>query len=107
MAEAIRGWRLHDIQASGSTKSLSHAGIESACHSPKTSQGPKKSDTRLEADVFVLPVVKAGREAKVGNLKPETTYYFKVAAINAVGQGPYGDAVMVPLRSVSFPCHLR
>ena len=25
----------------------------------------------------------------------ETEYYFKVAALNAVGQGPYGEVVMV------------
>ena len=38
---------------------------------------------------------KAGREAKVKDLMPETEYYFKVAALNAVGQGPYGEVVMV------------
>lgn len=38
---------------------------------------------------------KAGREAKVGDLKPETEYYFKVAGVNLVGQGPYGESVMV------------
>lgn len=38
---------------------------------------------------------KAGREARINDLKPETEYYFKVAALNAVGQGPYGEVVMV------------
>ncbi|CAJ1339124.1 unnamed protein product [Effrenium voratum] len=38
---------------------------------------------------------KAGRECQVTDLKPETDYYFKVAAINSVGPGPYGDVVTI------------
>lgn len=37
----------------------------------------------------------------------ETEYYFKEAALNAVGQGPYGEAVMAPALRAGGKATLR
>ena len=41
------------------------------------------------AATTAVPADKASGHAYVGGLKPGTTYYFRAAAVNAAGQGPY------------------
>jgi hypothetical protein len=43
------------------------------------------------AATTAVPADQASGHAYVGGLKPGTTYYFRAAAVNAAGQGPYNS----------------
>jgi hypothetical protein len=59
--------------------------------------GFKKDDRRYAANISTVNNNEGEQNFTVGQLKPKTTYYFTVAAVNGCTSGPWSD--WIPARA--------